>query len=186
MATDTKLIIGGVAIAAIGLYLVRDKIKGLFAGPQEVSETIGDVTSNAGDALNSWIDILNLKKDAAALSNLAGYFQSKESGYQQQLADLTAKNQQLANEKANILAQTPTYITPKSVSSGSGNRGYTLTETGRVKPANVSTDKVIGITGGLVSESSPFAFVPNMSSVSNLPTMAVGTGKDTHIFSLTG
>jgi len=68
MANDNTalIVVGGIAV---GLYIFKDKIAGLFSGVQATGDAVGSVATTTADAANSWIDLFNLKKDVSALQN---------------------------------------------------------------------------------------------------------------------
>lgn len=166
MDSDTKFIIGAVAVGGIALYLFRDKIGGLFKGATDTSNAIGGVATTAGDAVNSWISLLDLKKDSEAMQNLFGSFLS-QMDYKNKLDAETQRAKTLQQQVDNMKRNEPSYIYRNSST-------YQSVDPTKAKVGNVfPPQKIVSTqTGDIISN--PFSFNQNMSMKSGLPGMSLG------------
>jgi len=159
MKTENIVLLG----AGLGLtYLVFNKqigrwIDGLGKGTTDTIGAVGDIAQSTSqnydslldtttEAANSWIDLLNLKKDYAAIQTLAGQYMTNNSSLKAQVADLTTKNAGLNQNLSNFQKNTVTYVSKSSPSVVKNTPPQTFVSS--------VTKKV---------EANPFAYTPNVS-----------------------
>lgn len=136
---DTLLIVGAVAV---GLYMFKDQIKGLFSGVGETADAVGDVAGAAGDFIT--YNVSGALKGEKALIDLfkKGLTPTTNNYYYKTLNDnqVGATNSQgdIIGVKTGTLGLS--VLNPKSTNSGSKNYGQSWL---RVTPTNTQN-----ITGG--------------------------------------